>query len=108
MTRLSLVYANVNEADILLKKELDALAASHPIRFTVYYVLNNPPEGWKGGVGFVTADMIKEHLPAPGPNMKMLLCGPPPMLSAMKTHLASLGYEKPNTISKLPDQVFAF
>ena len=30
------------------------------------------------------------------------------MLSAMKTHLASLGFEKPNTISKLPEQVFAF
>ena len=27
--------------------------------FRVHYVLNNPPEGWTGGVGFVTPDMIK-------------------------------------------------
>ena len=26
---------------------------------SVYYVLNNPPRGWQGGKGFVTADMIK-------------------------------------------------
>ena len=26
---------------------------------SVYYVLNNPPKGWQGGKGFVTADMIK-------------------------------------------------
>jgi cytochrome-b5 reductase len=75
VTQMSLVYANVNEADILLKKELDELAAAHPLRFKVYYVLNNPPENWNGGVGFVTAEHIKERLPAPASTMKMLLCG---------------------------------
>lgn len=27
------------------------------------------------------------------------------MLTAMKTHLTALGFEKANTISKMPDQV---
>jgi cytochrome-b5 reductase len=75
VTQMSLIYANVNESDILLRKELDELAAAHPIRFKVYYVLNNAPEGWNGGVGFVTAEQIKERLPGPDPTMKMLLCG---------------------------------
>ena len=57
-TRVDLIFANVNEADILLKEDLDVLAQEDD-RFNVYYVLNNPPEGWKGGVGFVTPDMIK-------------------------------------------------
>jgi cytochrome-b5 reductase len=39
-TRLSLVYANVNYEDVLLKKELDELADKYPSRFKVFYVLN--------------------------------------------------------------------
>jgi cytochrome-b5 reductase len=60
-TRIDLIFANVNPDDILLKDELDALAKEDD-NFNIYYVLNNPPEGWKGGVGFVTADMIKVRL----------------------------------------------
>lgn len=107
-TRMSLIYANVNENDILLKSELDQLAKDHPLRFQVYYVLNNPPDAWTGGVGFVTKDMINERMPESEPLHKMLLCGPPPMLTAMKRHLTELGWPKANTISKMPDQVFCF
>lgn len=82
-TKVSLIFANVNPDDILLKEDIDAVAKQDP-GFKVYYVLNNPPEGWNGGVGFVTPEMIKEHLPRPGPDMKLLMCGPPPMISAMK------------------------
>ncbi|KAL1929960.1 hypothetical protein VTP01DRAFT_1114 [Rhizomucor pusillus] len=106
-TVVNLIFANVNEEDILLKKELDELAAKHD-NFNVYYVLNNPPAGWTGGVGFVTADMIKEHCPAPSKDMKLLLCGPPPMVKAMSNAAVELGYEKPRAISKLEDQVFKF
>ncbi len=57
-TQIDLLFANVNEEDILLKEDLDKLAAEDK-GFRVYYVLNNPPTGWKGGVGFVTPEMIK-------------------------------------------------
>jgi cytochrome-b5 reductase len=94
--------------------------------FRVHYVLNNPPQGWTGGVGFVTPDMIKvrntcyilqesidwhfpqEHCPAPSSDMKMLICGPPPMVAAMKKAAEGLGYEKARPVSKLQDQVFCF
>lgn len=74
-TKLSLIYANVNPEDILLKKELDDLAAAHPNRFTVYYVLNKPAEGWTGGVGFVSKEQIEKHMPATADNVKVLMCG---------------------------------
>lgn len=75
-TQLSLIYANVTYPDILLKAELDNLAATHSNRFKVYYVLNSPPEDkWDGGKGFVTTEMIKERLPAPTDGTKILLCG---------------------------------
>jgi cytochrome-b5 reductase len=102
-TRVSLIYANVTFDDILLKEELDHLAENHPDRFTIYYVLNEAPEqGWDGGIGFVTKDMIHYHMPAPKEDIKVLMCGtcimyelvdsvtnieyvgPPPMMTVMK------------------------
>lgn len=104
-TKVSLIYANVGFEDILLKSELDELANTHPKQFEVYYVLNIPPaQGWNGGVGFVTKDMIAKHIPAPESTMKLLMCGelwrfprpacaadshafiigPPPMMEVMK------------------------
>jgi len=86
-TKISLIFANVNEEDILLRKDLEQLAKEEKDRFKLYLVLNNPPpEGWTGGVGFVTEDMIKEHCPKPAKDIKILMCGPPPMISAMKKH----------------------
>jgi cytochrome-b5 reductase len=58
LTEVSLVYANVTFEDILLKDEIDELAKRNE-QFKVYYVLNNPPEDWAGGVGFVSKDIIK-------------------------------------------------
>ncbi|KAL9112555.1 MAG: hypothetical protein Q9227_003126 [Pyrenula ochraceoflavens] len=106
-TQVDLVFANVNPDDILLKEDLDSLAKEDD-KFNVYYVLNNPPEGWAGGVGFVTPDIIKSYMPAPSENIKLLICGPPPMVSAMKKATESLGYKKARPVSKLEDQVFCF
>jgi cytochrome-b5 reductase len=56
-TEVDLIFANVTPQDILLKEDLDALAAEDK-GFRVHYVLDKPPEGWTGGVGYVTGDMI--------------------------------------------------
>jgi NAD(P)H-flavin reductase len=52
-SKFSLICANVNEDNILLRIELDYLVAMFPYRFKVYYVLNNPLAGWKGGAGYM-------------------------------------------------------
>ncbi|KAJ0590958.1 putative cytochrome-b5 reductase [Helianthus annuus] len=91
-TQVHLIYANVTYDDILLKEEIDGLATNYPGRFHVYYVLNQPPEEWTGGVGFVSKEMIQTHCPAPASDIKMLRCGPPPMNKAMAGHLDALGY----------------
>jgi cytochrome-b5 reductase len=52
------------------------------------------PEGWPFGSGFVNAEHIKTHLPPPGADTLVCLCGPPPMLDAMTKHLTALGYTK--------------
>lgn len=91
-TKVHLIYANVTFEDILLKEELEGLSASYPDHFKVYYVLNQPPEAWNGGVGFVSKEMIKAHCPAPASDIKILRCGPPPMNKAMAAILNDIGY----------------
>lgn len=107
-TKISLLYANNTEADILLRQELDGFVKAFPEKLSVQYVLSQPDETWTGLKGFVTADMIREFLPPAADSTKMLLCGPPPMVAAMSKNLVSLGFTAPGTLSKATDQVFLF
>ena len=82
-TQISLVFANNGEEDILLKDQLDALAAKHPKRFSVTYVVATPSAGWKGERGFCTEHLLRQKLPAPGPDVLVFVCGPPGMMNAI-------------------------
>ncbi|CAK0786056.1 hypothetical protein CVIRNUC_009269 [Coccomyxa viridis] len=82
-TEVTLVYANVSEDDILLRRELDDMARKHK-NFKVYYVVDKPTSWfWKGGKGHITADTVKQQLPPPSDNNLILVCGPPPMMKAI-------------------------
>ncbi|KAJ8547002.1 hypothetical protein K7X08_002695 [Anisodus acutangulus] len=87
-TQVSLVYANVSPGDILLKKKLDVLAATHP-NLKVFYTVDNPTNDWRGSIGYVSKDMIVKGLPPPGDDTLVLVCGPPGMIKL-------LSGEKPN------------
>ena len=78
-TEVSLIFANVSETDILLREHLEELANKHN-NFKLHHVLNNPPESWDHSTGFVTEEIIKTHLPEPDADVKILMCGPPPMV----------------------------
>lgn len=106
-TEVDLIFANVTVQDILLKEDLDALTQEDK-GIRVHYVLDRPPEGWTGGVGYVTKEMLTELLPKPAPDVKILLCGPPPMVSGLKKAAESIGFKKARPVSRLEDQVFAF
>nr|XP_020652891.1 NADH-cytochrome b5 reductase 2 [Pogona vitticeps] len=94
-TMCSLLFANQTEQDILLRAELEDAAINHPDQFKLWYTLDRPPQGWKYSSGFVTVDMIKEHLPPPGNETLILMCGPPPMIQfACQPNLEKLGYAK--------------
>ncbi|KAJ5444378.1 NADH-cytochrome b5 reductase 2 [Penicillium daleae] len=83
-TKVTLVFGNVSEDDILLKKELHELENTYPQRFRAFYVLDNPPEGWAGGKGFITKELLKTVLPEPKEeNIKLFVCGPPGMYKAI-------------------------
>jgi cytochrome-b5 reductase len=81
-TEVSFVFANIAEEDILLRKQLDEMAKKHS-NFKVHYVLEKPPQGWTGAVGYVNEDIVKKHMPAPSTDSIVFVCGPPPMVAAI-------------------------
>ena len=114
-TKVTLIFGNVSEDDILLKREFEHLENTYPQRFRAFYVLDNPPESWQGGKGFITKDLLKTVLPEPkqGDKIKIFVCGPPGLYKAisgtkkspsdqgeLEGHLKELGYGK--------DQVYKF
>ncbi len=101
-----LIFANQTEADILLRSDLEKLAAEYKpggpagIEFHLHYTLDRPPTdgSWKYSSGFINKDMCSKHLPPPqtkdGETM-VFLCGPPPMIKfACEPALKELGYDE--------------
>jgi cytochrome-b5 reductase len=107
-TEVSLIYANRTEEDILLRSELEAFARKYPRNLKVFYLLDKPSPDWKGGVGYVTKELMAERFPAADSDSKVMLCGPPGMVNAAKKALVELGFEKPSAMSKMSDQIFCF
>ncbi|XP_049540127.1 NADH-cytochrome b5 reductase 2 isoform X1 [Anopheles darlingi] len=99
-TKLSLIFANQTEDDILLKPELDELAARYPEQFKLWYTLDRPKPEWTQGKGFVSDEMIKAQLFPPSPSALVLMCGPPPMVNyACIPALEKLGYPMERTFA---------
>ncbi|CAI9114664.1 OLC1v1015436C1 [Oldenlandia corymbosa var. corymbosa] len=94
-TEMHIVYANRTEDDIFLKDELDELAEKYPERVKVWYVIEKAiQEGWKYSLGFITEDILREHLPVGSDTMLALTGGPPPMIQfAVNPNLEKVGYD---------------
>jgi len=113
-TKVTLVFGNVGEDDILLKREFEDLENTYPQRFRAFYVLNSPPKEWTQTKGMITKGLLKTVLPEPkSENVKVFVCGPPGLYKAISGgkkspqdqgelagYLKELGYSK--------DQVYKF
>ncbi|EFW99155.1 NADH-cytochrome b5 reductase [Grosmannia clavigera kw1407] len=85
-TKVTLVFGNIAEEDILLRKQLNELENTYPQQFRVFYVLEKPPsDKWTGGSkGYITKDLLKEVLPEPtSGDIKLFVCGPPGLMKAV-------------------------
>ncbi|KAK2589399.1 NADH-cytochrome b5 reductase [Conoideocrella luteorostrata] len=83
-TKVTLVFGNVSEEDILLRRELAELENTYPQRFRAFYVLDKAPKGWQGGSGFINKELLKTVLPEPKEeNVKVFVCGPPGLMKAI-------------------------
>ena len=114
-TKVTLVFANISEQDILLKHEFEDLENTYPQRFRAFYTLDQPPEGWTQGKGHISKELLQTVLPGPkdGGNYKLFVCGPPGLykaVSGMKKSPAEQG-ELSGILKELgytEDQVYKF
>ncbi len=84
---LTLLYGSRRHDEILLKKELEALAASSS-RIKVVHVLSNDSEAEGYEQGFLTADLVRKY--APAGDFSIFICGPANMYRFLKKELAQL------------------
>lgn len=97
--QLSLLYANQTPDDILLREELDELAATHD-NFRVWYTVDRAPDDWAFSTGFIDEAMVRAHLHEAGEERVALLCGPPPMIKfACVPNLEKMGYDDSTIIT---------
>ena len=90
-----MIFGNRTIDDILLKTELQTLEQNHADDFSLHLTVDIKPDAsknWTQGVGFVTKEMITEHLPKPSNETIILYCGPPIFTDLMEKHMTELGY----------------
>jgi len=78
-TKITLLYANNTEQDILLKDQLLAWQSQFPDRFHIEFVLLEPPENSNYHKGFITSSLVHRFLAT---SEFIGICGPPGMEQA--------------------------
>lgn len=81
------IYANKRWEDVTYREELERLARRIDLR--VVHVLEEPPDGWTGERGFVTAEVLERHLPPHLGRYQYFVCGPDPMMDAVVAALVA-------------------
>lgn len=83
-----LIYGSRSPEDIIFNTEMAERSKQHP-NIKVHTVISEPPKGYKGLAGFITADLIKELVPNMDRNM-FYICGPEVMYHFVQKELARL------------------
>jgi len=86
-TKISLLFGNRSEEDILCRQTLESWADKFKDRLTVTHVLSHESsDTWKGEKGFINQQLVEKHMPAPAGDTgssQIWICGPPPMYEAL-------------------------
>lgn len=96
-SRVCLVYGNKDQDSIIFRNEIDALEGQFADRCQVIHCLENPPEGWAGNAGRLSADTVKELMQSLEGNVKQavhFICGPTPMMASVRQALEHLDVPK--------------
>lgn len=86
---IHLIYGVRTTADLIFREECAFLAKRHPNVTILSIVSSAEGTDWTGPVGFITADFIAGCVDDIA-KRRIHLCGPPPMMDAVKAALAEL------------------
>jgi cytochrome-b5 reductase len=97
-TSMTLVFGVNSDEDVLFENEFAKYEKDYPGRFKVVYTVSNPAEGSVYHKGYVSKELLKEHIMGPEEeNTKVFVCGPPAMEKSILGKggiLGQLGYTK--------------
>jgi nitrate reductase (NAD(P)H) len=99
-TKVWVLDLNRFPEDILCREELDRLALQHKSHFKLHYSLTGKPvpEDWPYSTGRITDAMLVSHLPPPGQDRLVCICGPPLMEQSVKAALNQMGWDLSNQV----------
>ena len=83
-----LLYGSRDWESITFREELEAL--KERLNLTIVHVLKDPPAGWTGEQGFITAEMFRRHLPPPYADHEYFICGPGVMMDTIEKALGEM------------------
>jgi len=84
-----LFFASRAEDRLIFRRQLDELQTK--MNLHLIYTLESPPAHWTGETGYITAAMLRKHLPPQHHRYQHFLCGPEPMVEAMEVALSEMG-----------------
>ena len=84
------VYAVRGEADIIFREELEYLQGRYPNLHVVFVADQVESATWRYAKGRITRELLEASVPQLA-SRRVHICGPPPMMSAVKSVLAEVG-----------------
>ena len=90
--RIHLIYGSQNPDDVIFVAELKAITEKHQ-NISCSLVMSNPPNGYRGLTGFITAELMKKILGDVSAKT-FYLCGPDAMYAFCLNELEKLGIPK--------------
>jgi ferredoxin-NADP reductase len=86
-----LFYANKDWDSVIFREQLEELALYMP-NLKVVYVLQEPPTGWQGESGPITAHLLHRHLPRQRYlSFEYFICGPETLMDSTEQALSLIG-----------------
>ena len=90
LSRFTLIYGNKNRSSVIFREELMALKNNYPERFQLIPVFSREKTDasiFEGHIDAAKCDIIFNQLLAISPDQEYLLCGPAPMIFAVRDWL---------------------
>lgn len=93
-TKITLLYGNRTERDIVFRKELEEMQEQNR-NLKVVFTVSEAGENWTGYTGRIDAQMIEKEIPDYTERV-FYICGPPGMVDAMENLLKDLNIPQEN------------
>jgi glycine betaine catabolism B len=108
---IHLIYGSKDPGDVIFADEIAMISRKHP-HITWTLVISDPPKGYNGHAGFITAGLMKDVLGAGLAAKTFFLCGPEVMYTFCRSELERMGipgkkiriemYGPPRDVSRQP------